>query len=338
MKRARQLSSTSLAFIDVMACGLGAVILLFFLLDFRFVVEVPEVIEVEDVSELDVSGLKATRASLATSLAEVKSAISSLKKELTARIIDVAKAMSKPLPKEVTRPPAPKPVKRRRPSGDLIGLQVKGERILVLLDTSASMAYENLIDIIVGISDKSGRKLANGPKWSQAKKTVSWLLDNAPESSYVKIVRYSDQTSDLTSGWQPIEVAAKEFGNGIGAVKPHGGTSLGTVLEHVSRLQQKPTNIYVVTDGLPTLPGDKKGLSISVRKCASNAKRNSYVSGDCRETFFVAAVERFAPKSTASLNIVLLPLEGDPRAAPLYSQWTYLSGGVMFSPSREWPP
>ena len=49
--------------------------------------------------------------------------------------------------------------------GSLIGLTIEGPEILVLLDTSASMAYPKLVDIILGIDEKTGsylKKARNG--------------------------------------------------------------------------------------------------------------------------------------------------------------------------------
>ena len=42
MRKRRPINSSSLSFLDIMACGLGAVILLFFIVDFQ---EIPEILD-----------------------------------------------------------------------------------------------------------------------------------------------------------------------------------------------------------------------------------------------------------------------------------------------------
>ena len=41
MRKRRSINSSSLSFLDIMACGLGAVILLFFIIDFQETPEIP---------------------------------------------------------------------------------------------------------------------------------------------------------------------------------------------------------------------------------------------------------------------------------------------------------
>ena len=42
MRKRRSINSSSLSFLDIMACGLGAVILLFFIVDFQEIPEIPD--------------------------------------------------------------------------------------------------------------------------------------------------------------------------------------------------------------------------------------------------------------------------------------------------------
>ena len=55
MIRRREQSNSSLAFIDVMACGLGAVLLLFVLLDFEevLITSEPQLVDVTDNTQFD---------------------------------------------------------------------------------------------------------------------------------------------------------------------------------------------------------------------------------------------------------------------------------------------
>ena len=82
-----------------------------------------------------------------------------------------------------------------------------------------------------------------------------------------------------------------------------------------------PDNIYLITDGLPT-----QGRA---------APRESTVSGRNRLELFEEAVNQL-PKNIP-VNIILLPMEGDPMAAAAYWQLAQLSNGSFMSPSGDWP-
>ena len=71
----------------------------------------------------------------------------------------------------------------------LIGLKVEGRRIAVLIDSSASMTDEKLLNIIKR-KNSSVQKKNKAPKWLRTKKTVRWLLARAPKSSQLKCNRF----------------------------------------------------------------------------------------------------------------------------------------------------
>ena len=200
------------------------------------------------------------------------------------------------------------------------------------------MSEETLIKIIVGIADNSGLRLGAGPKWDQAKRTLVWALRNAPTSSRVQILAYSDKVNRLTPMWVAPNEALEQFEKRVVNLTPSGGTSLGKVLEYVENNSIAATDIYVITDGLPTLSGDKRSGLSAMKSCFRlPSKKPAYVEGICREALFAAAVKRFEKESNAKINIILLPLEGDPKAASYYWAWASANGGVLFSPSRGWP-
>jgi len=60
------------------------------------------------------------------------------------------------------------------------------------------------------------------------------------------------------------------------------------------------------------------------------------VDGECRRNLFLNAVTEFQAVSSAVVNVILLPLEGDPDGAPLYQKWTAQLGGSFLSPSEDW--
>ena len=103
-----------------------------------------------------------------------------------------------------------------------------------------------------------------------------------------------------------------------------------------------PTDIYLITDGLPTLGGENKSDKIfnklrnKLNGCGSVNIPSGLVSGDCRRMLFISAINNFQRKSNSVINVILLPLEGDPESAPLYQKWTSQQGGTFLSPTGNW--
>jgi hypothetical protein len=342
MRPQRAISNSSLAFIDVMSCGLGAVILLFVILDFNSLPSeevTPDSIEVLDQSEINGS-LRQIQTQLQADITEQSNTVKSLTSSITQAMLEKTKNTIK-RNQMLAISEVPEKYQRPRPqtsSGQLIGMTVKGPKILIAFDTSASMADEKLINIIMGISDKSGKRLAAGKKWAQAKRTLIWTIKNAPKDSQIQVISYSETVRPITSGWVSRDTALKNMQTKLVEKKPDGGTSLGKMLEYVTNKAPGASDIYLITDGLPTISGDKRSSLASLKSCYSlSFNKNTFVSGECREQLFYSAVKRFQKTSAASVNTILLALEGDPKAAPLYWKWSAITGGVLFSPRAEWP-
>jgi len=339
----RAISTTSLAFIDVMSCGLGAVILLLILLDFNRPsddIVTPEPVAVVNEEEANKKLLK-RKQKLIRASGQENNKIEKLVAAVSDAMIDYSQKAIKLT--EIPRTPDPKPPKEnlldKPASGELIGMSVKGKRILIALDTSASMSNEKLIDIIMGLSDTSGRRLASGKKWLQAKRTLLWTIKNAPKNSQIQVLGYSDEVKPLTSGWMSQKDTLNKVGLTLKTLSPIGGTSLGQVLEYVEEKSLAANSLYIITDGLPTIAGQKNSGLTKFKECFKfGSNKNAYIEGGCREALFAGAVNRFQKTSTSTVNIILLPLEGDPKAAPLYWKWANMTRGILFAPARGWPP
>lgn len=334
----RDSTSAALAFIDVMACGLGAVILLFFIIDFNSVFDFDSVEQAAPVIQEQAAtpGRGSTQeiAQLEAQVAQTKAEVAELRSSLSASIVRTAQAKAKmeSVP-QAPAPPVAEVITQGR-SGDLFGLKIQGKNILVMFDVSASMAEEKLVDVIVGTSDPSGKRLAQGRKWAVAKRVLRWTVLNAPENSRLKILSFSEKAKIHSTKWEPKSQATNTVNGLLASLRPNGGTNLGTALAEASKAGAVDS-IYLVTDGLPTLKGKGTSLLGRLRNC--KLVGNGYVSGDCREVYFDSAVKNFRTNSKATVNVILLPMEGDPKAAPKYWMWAKSTGGVLFSPAPGWP-
>jgi len=342
MRPRRAFANSSLAFIDVMSCGVGAVILLFIILDFNSQSDdlvTPDPIVTVDETATNAELLLRQQALIKT-LDEKSEALERLASIVTQAMLDRNTKTNKQSQISVANnaPIKSKATMTKAASGQLIGLTVKGPRILIVYDTSASMADDKLINIIVGISEKSGRRLAAGKKWKQAKDALIWTIKNAPEDSQIQVISYSESIRPMTDGWVNRNSAVSSVERKLRNTIPNGGTSLGRVLEYITEKSLSASDIYLITDGLPTISGDKKSVLSNLRSCFKlMPSKDRYITGACRAALFASAVNRFQKTSVVPVNIILLALEGDPMAAPLYWQWSAATTGVLFSPKEEWP-
>jgi len=115
-----------------------------------------------------------------------------------------------------------------------------------------------------------------------------------------------------------------QLNQAIKAIKqtiPKGGTSLENLVQKIVSLSPLPDNVYLITDGLPTL--------------SDRPARSALVSGRKRMEYFRDAISRL-PKQIP-INVILFPMEGDPMAAAEFWNLARITNGAFISPSRDWP-
>ena len=208
----------------------------------------------------------------------------------------------------------------------LTGLKLSGKRTLILLDASASMLDETIVNIIRLRNMSDARKQAT-EKWQRAQGTAEWLISNLPPGSKFQVYLFNTRARSAMPGkkgqWleaaRPEEVAAAV--KGLREAIPADGTSLFHAFQAASALQPKPDNILLITDGLPT-QGSKKPSS-------------NTISAMQRLKLFERAIKQLPAK--APVNTILLPMEGDAYAAAAFWQLAVLSKGSFLTPARDWP-
>jgi len=208
----------------------------------------------------------------------------------------------------------------------LTGLKLGGARILILLDSSASMLDHSIVNIIRrrNMSETAQR---SAEKWQNAIQMTDWLTAQFPKSSWYQIYHFNTQAHslipDTLDEWLEIE-NGEQVGEALGNLRdilPEEGTNLYRVFEQISGLAPQPDNIILITDGLPT-QGER-------------GARGSTVSGKARQELLARAV-KLLPKGIP-VNVILTPLEGDPMAASSYWKLALATGGAFMSPSQDWP-
>ncbi len=156
--------------------------------------------------------------------------------------------------------------------------------------------------------------------------TVDWLLSQLPSSSRYQIILFNRESQFLLpqkKGWLKAtdSNSMDQAMVALNKVIPEKGTSLYQAFHAIKTIQPRPDNIFLITDGLPTL-----GKSESSK---------SRISGQQRLEYFVEAI-RVIPGGIP-VNIILFPIEGDPMAASAFWKLAVQTNGSFISPSRDWP-
>jgi hypothetical protein len=208
----------------------------------------------------------------------------------------------------------------------LTGLKLGGERTLILLDSSASMLDETVVNVVRWkLTEPQIRR--NSSKWQRAVRTTHWLIANLRPGKQFQIYHFNTEATPLVAGtdgkWLSTDDEA-QMSVSIRAARelaPTGGTSLHRAFAVIERLSPRPDSVILLTDGLPTQ--------------GRVAEKDRLISADERLQLFTEAT-RILP-SGIPINTLLFPMEGDPAAAGSFWQLAISSQGSFITPSKNWP-
>jgi hypothetical protein len=209
----------------------------------------------------------------------------------------------------------------------LTGLRVGGERILLLVDVSASMLDETVVNVLRMRNMSDARKMMSD-KWRRTLSTVDWLAAQLPLESQFQIYAFNTRTWALLDGSEGKWLKSNDpnaMSDALASLRkiiPNEGTSIENAITALNALSPRPDNVIMVTDGLPT-----QGASAPlIRKT---------VDGDARLKLFERAFAKY-PRQVP-FNVILMPMEGDPMAPSAFWVAARETGGSFMSPSKDWP-
>ena len=354
MTRKRRISPFSLSFLDIMACGFGAVTLLFLILkhDPNTITSADpdlaaEVILLQEDIRVGEELLVKLRNTLATVEHNTDDA-SGLSERIVERIKELDRELSaqqdpiediKTLRKQVeeveeqvsTLEDQSRDTDTRHTIGQgdrqyLTGLKLGGRNVLILLDASASMLAEDIVNVVIRRNQSDDIK-RNSEKWQRALKSVEWLVSQMPPATQVQVYTFNTAASaavtpvnsDYASVADPDEL--DQLFNNLNEVVPGDGTSLINAFQVINQLKPRPDNLFLITDGLPT-QGDQP-------------PKRATITGRDREKLFNKALEILPGR--LPINVVLFPFEGDPTAAAAFWRLALQTQGSFLSPAKDWP-
>ncbi|MFC3034035.1 VWA domain-containing protein [Pseudoalteromonas fenneropenaei] len=341
----------NMSFLDVMACGLGAVILIFILVDFNAFTTTPS--EEQQKLEQELANATLAEQALSQTLADLEQQIAEqvaqqqqdksaaqtnsqaqqkLLQDISTQLAVVADLEQQiaAVAKQV-QPDASVQIAGQGEQNYITGMKVEGKHIGILLDISASMMGDNLVEVLRAMAYPDQQKVRQA-KWQRTLRVANWLLARVPKDAKVTVIAFSEQARSL--GHRPVNSAAaadslQAISKDIQALVPNGGTNLQVGLDELFKVAPSVSDVYLVTDGLPTL-GD--GLSVSCKGVLSKKKS---ISSECRQQLLLATISR--SQKPVAMNVILLPIEGDPYASAMYWNWTQVTGGTFLAPAPEWP-
>lgn len=209
----------------------------------------------------------------------------------------------------------------------LTGLKVGGDRILLMVDVSASMLDETVVNIIRMRNMSDAKKLMSA-KWRRTVSTVEWLAAQMPLEGQFQIYAFNTKTYALAEGTEGKWIktndpnALTDALDKLRKTVPADGTSIENAFLALNALNPKPDNVIMVTDGLPT-------------QGASPPLIRKTIDGDARLKLFERAFAKY-PR-TVPFNVILMPMEGDPMAPAAFWVASRDTGGSFMSPSKDWP-
>jgi len=353
-----------MSFLDCMSCGFGAVILFFMIINSQVIHESetpPERAQAETIklefeileerknlvmARNTIEDLQDEKVRADDQIAQIIALIEKLKKELEeydsvtlAKIERIEKLQSdiERLEEEKNRLLAQQKenegegtrVRQFIGDGDrqyLTGLRVGGDRILVLVDTSASMLDRKIVNIIRRRNMSDANKLRS-LKWRQAVASVDWLSAQFPPESKFQIYTFNTEAKPVLEGSEDIWL---EVGDGtqldeairkLRRTVPENGTNMLAAYDVINNLNPPPDNVLLLVDSLPTTDQlePERGM----------------VTGAERLRFHYDAIDVIP--SGVPVNILLYPMEGDYQASIAYWLLAYGTGGSYMSISKDWP-
>jgi len=356
----RKLTTFSMSFLDVMSCGLGAVVLVFFILNHQKIEAFAEDNEVllaemrrldflSEENNLDLDEIEATISEMERKLFEtrrneaaireqveddealLRAKLSGLSDEETrietlAQQVDAQKAQVEALQAEGESGGG---TSLRELEGEgsrqyLSGMRMDGKHIVVAIDASASMLDETLVNAIRR-RNLSAEQRRTSEKWLRTLRTANWVAASLPIDSQFELIVFNDKARSILghTTWRPSTTGdhLERAFNALDDIAPEGGTNLAALIDLLGTLAPTPDRVFLVTDGLPTI--------------GRRTPRDNTISARERLRLFFEAVDLVTPGIV--FNVILLPLEGDNAAAGAYWELARSTGGSFLSPSSDWP-
>lgn len=362
----RQFNVFNLSFLDVMSCGLGAVVLFFMVINAQVATRAGKAnialqAETDRLEEEVLTGRKnmvRARNSLETrrreqvtaegEAARIRELLKIMEEELAdfqdttiAREDSIEKLRSdierleeakKRLSARAADPSPDTGQRIRTFIGDgnrqyLTGMQMGGRRVLILVDASASMLGRTYVNVVRFRNMPDDIK-RRAPKWQQAVRTVDWLTTQIRPGTQFQIYAFNENAASVIAGTDGRWLDVTDGSELTRAVE-----ALGQV---VPVNGTSLYNAFAAARNMNPQPDNiyliTDGLPTQDRTAPSGAEK---IKPERRADFFSRAVK--ALPGRVPVNVLLFPMDGDPAAPGLFWGLAYSTRGSFLTPARDWP-
>ncbi len=362
----RRLNVSNLAFLDVMSCGLGAVVLFFMVINAQVTVRAGKanlntLAETNKLEEEILDGRK--------NLVRARNSLESKKKEQLAvdgearriqeMLEEILVEMStfdndtlarqesiEDLRSDIERleaaqkrlsaksadqsPDTGQKIKSYVGDGNrqyLTGMKMGGERVLILVDASTSMLGRTYVNVIRFRNMKDSRKI-RAPKWRQTVNTVDWLTTQLRPGAQFQILAFNEKVSTMIVG-----------SNGDW-VKITDGRKISEAVDTLRKIvPDKGTSLYHAFKAAKEMDPPPDNIFLLTDGLPTQGKNSpskpEQIKPARRAKFFADAIKEL-PKRVP-VNVLLYPMDGDPAAAGIFWNLARNSRGSFLTPSRDWP-
>ncbi|MEM9879655.1 MAG: hypothetical protein AAF862_10320 [Pseudomonadota bacterium] len=346
----RKTESSTLAFLDIISCGLGAVILIFLIIKHNVDIgseqeddmqaQLAAAVESNQKISEEVEALRRQNAaeaqagkSLEDNLANAKGKLAALAQQNNSAVKNNKVLEGKRDAIEVAVPVDVVDVTGTGQANFIVGLKVEGERIGVLIDHSTSMTHATLDAAILAKFDTPAQR-RNAPKWKRTVRVAKWLMARLPRQSQFAFVGFNDKAAFLSPGssWSQVSdtAAIQQTVQNIAVLDPFKGTNLEAGIKLLASMRPAPTNIYIVTDGLPTQGSPNQS-------CAKGSKVTAACRGQLMQRATKSLMKIASVRGRPVVNTILLPMTGDSGALSHFWGISRSSNGLVLSPPEQWP-
>lgn len=362
----RKFELFSMSFLDVMACGLGAIVLFYMIINAQVsqraaeinetqlaessrleeevldgrkdLIRVRNSLELKQVEELaTASEADRLREEFERLLAELaradKDSVAQNEsiEQLQSDIERLEKAKQRLAAEAANR--SPETGQRIRSFvGDgnrqyLTGMKMGGARVLILVDASTSMLGRTYVNVVRFRHMKEERKRRT-PKWQQVVNSVDWLTTHLSPGTRFQIYVFNEEVGSVVDGTDGTWLEVTD------------GSELTEAVNQLRRVTpDKGTSLiraFTAIKELDPLPDNIYLLTDGLPTQGKVAPRSvERVKENRRIEYFTKAVAQLPRR--VPVNILLYPMDGDPSAAGYFWQLAVSTGGSLLTPSQDWP-
>jgi hypothetical protein len=208
----------------------------------------------------------------------------------------------------------------------LTGLKVGGRRIFILADASASMLAPDIVNA-VRRHFLPPEVRVRAEKWQQAVKAVDWLAAQMPADARFQLYVFDTKARAVLPGTEGVWLEAKD--------RP-------TVDKAIAVLRETApiggTSLYAAFAAAKAMNPPPDNILLLTDGLPTQGERppsRATISGKDRLRLFVRALDEL-PRGVP-VNVILFPMEGDPMASSAFWKLAMATRGSMMTPSSDWP-